>query len=54
LGGLITALGCIPSGPKVSDTRIQANTYLFFQDTARNVSGAYPYPIRIGYGYATS
>jgi len=49
LGGLITALGCIPSGPKVSDTRIQANTYPFFQDTARNVSEAYPGRIRIRY-----
>jgi len=49
LGGLITALGYIPSGPKVSDTRIQANTYMFFQDTARNVSEAYPGRIRIRY-----
>jgi len=47
--GLITALGCIPSGPKVSDTRIQVNMYLFFQDTARNVSEAYPGRIRIRY-----
>jgi len=42
-------LGCIPSGPKVSDTRIQANTYPFFQDTARNVSEAYPGRIHIRY-----
>ena len=49
LGGLITALRCISSGPKVSDTRIQANTYPFFQDTARNVSEAYPGRIRIRY-----
>ena len=49
MGGLITALGCTPYGPKVSDTRIQANTYLFFQDTARNVSEVYPGRIRIRY-----
>ena len=56
LGGLIgltTTLGHIPSGPNISDTRIQANMYLFFQDTAGNVSRAYPHPKRIGYGYAT-
>ena len=52
LGGLIgltTTLGHIPSGPNLSDTRIQANMYLFFQDTAGNVSEAYLGRIRIRY-----
>ena len=60
LGGLIgltSALGGIQSDPNMSDTRIQHKTYLHFQDTAgnvsRGVSGAYPYPKHIGYGYAT-
>ena len=50
LGGLIgltSALGRIQSGPNVSDTRIQHKTYLHFQDTAGNVSEAYPGRIRI-------
>jgi len=51
--GLTTTLGRIPPGPNVPDMRIQANTYLFFQDTTGNVSGVYSYPKRIGYGYAT-
>ena len=57
LGGLIgmtSALGRIQSSPNVSDTRIQHKTYLHFQDTSGNVSEAYPYPKRIGYGYAAS
>ena len=45
--GLTTTLGRIPSGPNVPDTRIQANTYPFFQDTAGSVSEAYPGRIRI-------
>ena len=54
LGGLIgmtSALGRIQSGPNVSDTRIQHKTYLHFQDTSGNISEAYPYPKRVGYGY---
>ena len=47
--GLTTTLGHIPSGPNLSDTRIQANMYLFFQDTAGNVSEAYPGCIHIRY-----
>ena len=50
LGGLIgmtSALGRIQSSPNVSDTRIQHKTYLHFQDTAGNVSEAYPGRIRI-------
>lgn len=45
-------LGHIPSGPNVSDTRIQHKMCLHFQDTSGNVSEAYPYWKRVGYGYA--
>src|SRR6185312_16138930 len=45
-------VGRIPSSPNVSDTRIQHKMCLHFQDTSGNVSEAYPYWKRVGYGYA--
>jgi len=47
LPGGVEALGRIQSGPTASGTRICASTYPVFWDTARNVSNAYPWRIRI-------